>query len=83
MHAIRSRFRKLEDEFDDMRMVELMMAETTFMKDVIKLILNNGTLDACSLSLETPFPEEEELEGVVDNLFVLTSIFYFVSDASS
>lgn len=84
MHAVRSRFRKLEDESEDTLLSRLKKAEVTFMSDVIKQILNNGTLDSCSLSVEAPeFPEEEELEEVVETLYDMTSTFYYVSDASS
>ncbi|XP_076683481.1 M13 family metallopeptidase neprilysin 5 [Andrena cerasifolii] len=83
LHAIRSRFRKLEDESEDTLLSRLKEAEVTFMSDVIKQILNNGTLDSCSLSVETPFPEEEELEEVVEALYDMTSTFYYLSRLES
>lgn len=87
LHAVRSRFRKLKDEPDEPEDPEdpedevpsvLKKAELAYMSDVIKQILNNGTLDSCSLSEDT-FPEEGDLETVVDMLYEMTTDFYYVS----
>lgn len=79
MHSARSRFRKLEDEPEDENNVWLKEAELTYMTSVIKQVVNNGTLDICSLNAEDSFPEKEELEEVVEFLYELTSAFYYVS----
>lgn len=79
LHTIRSRFRKLDDEEDIVTMSKLMKAEMMYMSDVIKQIVNNGTLDTCSLKNESSFPYKEELEDVIETLYDLTSTFYYVS----
>lgn len=79
LHTIRSRFRKLEDEEDVITLSKLMKAEMMYMSDVIKQIVNNGTLDTCSLKNESSFPYKEELEDVIETLYDLTSTFYYVS----
>ena len=56
-----------------------MEAEMMYMSDVIKQIVNNGTLDTCSLKNESSFPYKEELEDVVETLYLLTGTFYYVS----
>ncbi|XP_033298235.1 neprilysin-4 isoform X1 [Bombus bifarius] len=83
LHTIRSRFRKLDDEEDMLMMSKLMKAEMMYMSDVIKQIVNNGTLDTCSLKNESSFPYKEELEDVVDTLYDLTSTFYYISRMES
>lgn len=48
------------------------------MTEIIKQVVNNGTLDACSLN-QSSFPEKEELKEVVETLYELSSTFYYVS----
>ncbi|XP_076763055.1 M13 family metallopeptidase neprilysin 5 [Xylocopa sonorina] len=88
LHTIRSRFRKLEDEEDGEEDEEddddkLKKAEKAYITDVIKQVVNNGTLDACSLNDESSFPDEEELEEVAETLYELTSAFYYLSRLES
>ncbi|XP_076238270.1 M13 family metallopeptidase neprilysin 5 [Calliopsis andreniformis] len=79
LHAVRSRFRKLEDDPEDELTSRFKEAEISYMTSVIRQILNNGTLDSCSLIDESPFPDEDELEDVVDMLYEMTSTFYYLS----
>ncbi|XP_029037106.2 endothelin-converting enzyme homolog [Osmia bicornis bicornis] len=79
LHSIRSRFRKLEDdEIEDELTSELKSAELKYMTEIIKQVVNNGTLDACSMN-QSSFPEEEDLEEVVETLYELSSTFYYLS----
>ncbi|KOC67822.1 Endothelin-converting enzyme 1 [Habropoda laboriosa] len=83
LHSIRSRFRKLKDDVEDESSEKFKDAEISYMTDVIKQVVNNGTLDTCSLSEESLFPEEDELEDVVEVLYELTSTFYYLSRLES
>lgn len=75
LHSIRSSFRKLEneDESED-KQKDL---EIAYITDIIKQIMNNGTLDSCSLNDESLL-DEEELERITESLYELTSEFYYV-----
>lgn len=79
LHRIRSRVWILDDDEDIVTMSKLMEAEMMYMSDVIKQIVNNGTLDTCSLKNESSFPYKEELEDVIETLYDLTGTFYYVS----
>ncbi|XP_043520500.1 neprilysin-11-like isoform X1 [Frieseomelitta varia] len=99
LHAIRSRFRKLENQEEDEEEKEeeeeeeeeestenklkLKEAETTYITDVIKQIVNNGTLDSCSLNDESSFPDEQDLDEIIETLYELTSTFYYLSRLES
>ena len=45
---------------------------------MIKQIVNNGTLDSCSLNDESSFPDEQDLDEIIETLYDLTSTFYYV-----
>ncbi|XP_076620842.1 M13 family metallopeptidase neprilysin 5 [Colletes latitarsis] len=76
LHSVRSRFRKLEEDESSSKMKE---AEVTYMADIIKQVVNNGTLDSCTLKDNSSFTDEKELKEVVESLYELTSIFYYLS----
>lgn len=81
LHSIRSSFRKLEneDESED----RLKYLEITYITSIIKQIMNNGTLDTCSLNDESLPLDEEELEKITESLYKLTSTFYYLSHLDS
>ncbi|XP_048264333.1 neprilysin-1 isoform X2 [Bombus terrestris] len=83
LHRIRSRVWILDDDEDIITMSKMMEAEMMYMSDVIKQIVNNGTLDTCSLKNESSFPYKEELEDVVETLYLLTGTFYYISRMES
>ncbi|XP_050586554.1 neprilysin-1 isoform X4 [Bombus affinis] len=83
LHRIRSRVWILDDDEDIVTMSKLMEAEMMYMSDVIKQIVNNGTLDTCSLKNESSFPYKEELEDVIETLYLLTGTFYYMSRMES
>lgn len=73
----------LESEEDgDGASSKLKDAEITYITEIIKQVVNNGTLDTCSLNGES-FPDEEELKEVTETLFELTSTFYYVSNSAN
>ena len=45
---------------------------------MIKQVVNNGTLDSCSLNDESSFPDEQDLDEIIETLYELTSTFYYV-----
>lgn len=78
LHSIRSSFRKLENEKEDESEDKQKDLEIAYITGIIKQIMNNGTLDSCSLNDESlPF-DEEELERITESLYELTSEFYYV-----
>lgn len=78
MHSIRSSFRKLEEEEGDESEDKLKDVEITYITSIIKQIMNNGTLDTCSLNDESLPLGKEELEEITESLYKLTSAFYYV-----
>jgi len=83
MQTIRSRLLKLEDldeeDIDeDDELDENEEAELTYMTDVIKHVVSNGTIDACT-------PEDEynvskkQLKECIQMLYKISSIFYYVN----
>lgn len=78
MHLIRSSFRKLEEEEGDESEDKLKDVEITYITGIIKQIMNNGTLDTCSLNDESLPLGKEELEEITESLYKLTSAFYYV-----
>nr|XP_031838249.1 neprilysin-4 [Nomia melanderi] len=79
LHSIRSRLRKLDEEVEIEELSKYAKAEMVYMSDVIKQVVNNGTLDSCSLNSNFSFPDAEELEDVVDSLFDFTTILFYAS----
>lgn len=77
LQTIRSRLRKL-DELDDETMNKDEDAEFTYMFDVIKLIINNGTDNKCTSDNESIF-EDEVLKEFVKELYNISNLFYNVS----
>lgn len=78
LHSIRSSFRKLEEEEGDESEDKLKDVEMTYITGIIKQIMNNGTLDTCSLNDESLPLDKEELEEITESLYKLTSAFYYV-----
>ncbi|KZC06063.1 PREDICTED: neprilysin-2 [Dufourea novaeangliae] len=88
LHSIRSRFRQLEEEEDEDELHheesdKYKEAEITYISGVIKQVLNNGSLDACSLIDDLQFPDEDDLQDVAETLYELTNAFYFLSRLES
>lgn len=76
LQTIRSRLRKL-DELDDDVLSENEEAEFTYMTDVIKHIINNGTDNKC-ISDES-IVEDEELKKFIEGIYNISNYFYYVS----
>ncbi|XP_078049259.1 M13 family metallopeptidase neprilysin 5 [Augochlora pura] len=97
LHTIRSRLRKLandaedqdnnddddDDDDDDEEPSKYEKAELAYMTEVIKHVVSNGTMDACSDIGDLPFISEDELEEVVEDLYELSNSFYYLSRLES
>ncbi|XP_018302668.1 neprilysin-11-like [Mycetomoellerius zeteki] len=79
LQTIRSRLRKL-DELDDDVLSENEEAEFTYMTDVIKHIINNGTDNKC-ISDES-IVEDEELKKFIEGIYNISNYFYYTAYAN-
>lgn len=69
--------RKLDtmlDETDEDLEVELL-----YMFNVIKEVISNGTLDACTIENESTFPKEDDVKDLLKNIYELSGTLYLVS----
>ena len=78
LQTIRSRLRKLEELDDEVVLSENEDAELTYMVDVIKYIINNGTDNKCTSDNESIF-EDEVLKEFVKGIYNISNLFYDVS----
>ncbi|KYN01734.1 Endothelin-converting enzyme 1 [Cyphomyrmex costatus] len=76
LQTIRSRLRKLDELDDEAMLSEDEDAEFTYMADVIKYVINNGTDDKCT-SDESVY-EDEELEEFVKGVYNISNLFYYM-----
>jgi len=78
LRTIRSQMRKLDELDDETMSSENEDAELTYMTDVIKQVISNGTVNECTTNDEfTIF--EDELEEFVGMLYNISNIFHYVS----
>jgi len=77
LQTIRSQMRKLDDLDDESMLSENEDAEFTYMTDVIKQVISNGTVNECTMDEFTI--SEDELEEFVGMLYNISNIFYYVS----
>ncbi|XP_012063295.1 PREDICTED: phosphate-regulating neutral endopeptidase [Atta cephalotes] len=75
LQIIRSRLRKLEELDDEVVLSENEDAELTYMVDVIKYIINNGTDNKCTSDNESIF-EDEVLKEFVKGIYNISNLFY-------
>jgi len=68
--------RKLDDLDDEAMLSENEDAELTYMTDVIKHVISNGTINECTTKDDF---FEDELEEFVGMLYNISNIFYYVS----
>lgn len=69
--------RKLDtilDEIDRDLEVELL-----YMFNVIKEVISNGTLNACTIENESTFPKENDVKDVLQNIYEFSGTLYLVS----
>jgi hypothetical protein len=78
LRTIRSRSRKLDDLDDEAMLDENEDAELTFMTDVIKQIISNGTGNECTSEDEFMI-FEEKLEDFVIMLYNISNLLHYVS----
>lgn len=62
------------DETDEDLEVELL-----YMFNVIKEVISNGTLDACTIENESTFPKEDDVKDLLKNIYELSGTLYLVS----
>ncbi|KAL2723788.1 endothelin-converting enzyme isoform X3, partial [Vespula maculifrons] len=77
LQTIRSRMRKLDtilDEIDRDLEVELL-----YMFNVIKEVISNGTLNACTIENESTFPKENDVKDVLQNIYEFSGTLYLLS----
>lgn len=78
LRTIRSRLRKLDDLDDEVILRENEDAELTYMTDVIKQIISNGTVNECTLEAESMM-YKDELKEFVEMLYDISIFIYNVS----
>ncbi|XP_029165172.1 neprilysin-1-like [Nylanderia fulva] len=74
LHTIRSRLRKLED-LDEFLSSDEEDAELVYMIEVIKQVISNGTVNACTPEDEFKVPAEK-LEDFVETLYEISSMIH-------
>ncbi|KAG5316370.1 ECE1 enzyme, partial [Acromyrmex insinuator] len=80
LQTIRSRLRKLDELDDEAMLSENEDAELTYMVDVIKYIINNGSDNKCSSDNESIF-EDEVLKEFVKGIYNISNLFYDMARA--
>ncbi|XP_012215455.1 endothelin-converting enzyme homolog isoform X2 [Linepithema humile] len=83
MQTIRSRLQKLEEDLDEEDTDEDTLdehedAELTYMTDVVKHVVSNGTIDACTSEDEYNI-SEKQLKECIETLYEISSIFYYMA----
>ncbi|KAK2582464.1 hypothetical protein KPH14_004770 [Odynerus spinipes] len=81
LQSIRTRMRKLEATSDEVN--EDLDAEFLYIYNVIKEVINNGTLDACSVENESTSSKNDDVKQLVSKIFEFSSTFYLVSQLES
>ncbi|XP_018348692.1 PREDICTED: neprilysin-21-like [Trachymyrmex septentrionalis] len=80
LQTIRSRLRKLDELDDEAVLSENEDAELTYMIDVIKYIINNGTDNKCTSDDELMI-EDEVLKEFVKGIYNISNLFYNMARA--
>ncbi|XP_011694641.1 PREDICTED: endothelin-converting enzyme-like 1 [Wasmannia auropunctata] len=80
LQNIKLRLRKLDDIDDEDMLNEDEEVEITYMTDVIKQVLNNGTVDECTSNNESTILGNE-LEKFVYKLYNISNTLYYVTHA--
>lgn len=78
LRTIRSRLRKLDDLEDEIILSENEDAELTYITDVVKQIISNGTVNECTPEAESMI-YKDELEEFVEMLYNISTLIYNVS----
>ncbi|XP_032667048.1 neprilysin-11 isoform X2 [Odontomachus brunneus] len=78
LKLVRSRLRKLDTD-DEMTFTEDEEAEMDYMREVIKLVISNGTIDSC-VAEDNSTVTNEELDKLVKTTYEFTTVLYsFIS----
>lgn len=77
LKLVRSRLRKLEDIDEESTFTEDEEAELAYMKEVVKLVISNGTMDACTAE-DNSTVTSKELDDFVEDMYDISSVLYHV-----
>lgn len=81
MQTVRSRLQKLEDldeeDTDEDTLDKNEGAELTYMTDVIKHVVSNGSIDTCT-SEDEYIVSEKQLKECIRTLYRISNTFYYV-----
>ncbi|XP_011870542.1 PREDICTED: neprilysin-11-like, partial [Vollenhovia emeryi] len=80
LRTIRSQLRKRGDLENEAMLTEIEDAEVTYMTDVIKEVIYNGTVNECT-SEDELIMDNNELEEFVHMLYNLSNLIYYVGRA--
>lgn len=77
MRTIRSQLRKLDDIDDEVLDDEEEDPELTYMTNVIKEVISNGTVNECTPEIESII-DENDLEEFVETVYNLSNLLHYV-----
>lgn len=77
LKTVRSRLRKLEDIDEESTLTEDEEAEIAYMREVVKLVFSNDTMDAC-VAEDNSTIYMKELDSLIEHLYDISSIMYYV-----
>ncbi|XP_014467305.1 PREDICTED: neprilysin-11 isoform X1 [Dinoponera quadriceps] len=77
LRTIRSRLRKLEDIEEESTFTEDEEAEFAYMREIIKLIISNGTIDTC-VAEDNSTTNAKELDVLIEDLYDISSTLYLM-----
>ncbi|XP_012536984.1 endothelin-converting enzyme homolog [Monomorium pharaonis] len=82
LHTVRSRLRKLDELDDEAMLSENENIELTYMTDVIKEVISNGTINECTSEDEIMILETK-LENFVEMLYNISNLLYDITGAEN
>lgn len=77
LQTVRSRLRRLKDIDEELEFTEDEEAEFAYMREVIKLIISNGTMDSC-VAEDNSTTFSTALDDLIENLYDISSALYYV-----
>ncbi|EFN77210.1 Neprilysin-2 [Harpegnathos saltator] len=77
LQTVKLRLRKLEDMDDESTFTEDEEAELAYIREVIKLVISNDTMDACIAEDNTTM-FSKELDVLIEDLYEISSTIYYM-----
>lgn len=74
--------RRLEDIDGESTFTEDEEAEFAYMREVIRLVISNGTVDACAVDDNSTSPTVKELDDFIEDLYDISSALQYVRSSS-